>query len=74
MPGTLSTTARDIQWADERPLPKLYQAYSFLKARKTHWGTAADALNWEEAEKLPPKVNYVQYHIRVLIVGREAWS
>eukprot|EP00975_Prorocentrum_lima_P057037 11967084-Prorocentrum_lima.AAC.1 len=72
--GVTPTTARDTQWyTEQRPLPTMHQPYQFLKARTRLWGSAADVLNWDEAEKLAPKVHYVDYHDRVPIIGRETW-
>eukprot|EP00975_Prorocentrum_lima_P048245 10091044-Prorocentrum_lima.AAC.1 len=54
-------------------MPTMYQPYQFLKQRTRPWGSAADALDWEKAEKLAPKTDYTEYHVRVPIIGRDAW-
>eukprot|EP00975_Prorocentrum_lima_P056322 11810646-Prorocentrum_lima.AAC.1 len=74
MPGVTPTNARDTdRYTDPRPMPRMHQPYQFLKQRFTPWGSAVDALNWEEAMRLQPKSPYAEYHVRVPIVGREGW-
>eukprot|EP00975_Prorocentrum_lima_P044113 9249975-Prorocentrum_lima.AAC.1 len=63
MPGVTPTTAKDTEYYTElRAMPTMYQPYQFLKQRTRPWGSAADALDWEKAEKLAPKTAYTEYH------------